>query len=118
MPTHIALGRSAGLDEAQLAALSSAAPVSPEVFSPIEQVVVEYARRLTRVEPISDDLYAELARHFTLHQIMELCVTIGIASTVNRFHATFHTPLDEKTRAAFADGSPLPLPARPDGTPT
>jgi alkylhydroperoxidase family enzyme len=88
--------------------------MSTEVFSPIEQVVVDYARRLTRVEPIDDDLYAELARHFTLLQIMELCFTVGIASTVNRFHATFHTPLDETTRAAFVDGDSLSMPAAPD----
>jgi alkylhydroperoxidase family enzyme len=117
VPTHVALGRSAGLDEAQLAALSSSAPGEPDMFSPTEQVVVDYARRLTRLEPIDDDLYAELTRHFTLQQIMELCFTVGIACTVNRFHATFHTPLDEKTQAAFADGSPLALPPRPDGTP-
>jgi alkylhydroperoxidase family enzyme len=112
VPTHVALGRSVGLDEAQLAAIADA--VAPEgVFSPVEQVVIEYARRLTRVEPIDDDLYADLLRHFTLQQVMELCFTIGIASVVNRFHATFHTPLDERTADAFAAGSPLPLPAPP-----
>ena len=117
MPTHVALGRSAGLDEAQLAALSSTAPGGPGVFTPAEQVVVDYARRLARLEPIDDDLYDELTRHFTLQQIMELCFTVGIACTINRFHATFHTPLDAKTQAAFAGGSPLPLPPRPDGHP-
>jgi hypothetical protein len=45
---------------------------------------------------------------------MELCFTIGIAGIVNRFHATFHTPLDERTRQAFETGSPIPLPAQPD----
>jgi len=109
----VALGRSAGLNEAQLAAVSDSTAISTEVFSPIEQVVVDYARRLTRPQPIDDDLYAELARHFTLEQIMELCFTVGIASTVNRFHATFHTPLDETTRAAFADGAPLSMPPAP-----
>jgi hypothetical protein len=45
---------------------------------------------------------------------MELCFTIGIAGIINRFHATFHTPLDEHTRAAFESGSPIAIPAPPD----
>ena len=112
MPTHIALGRSVGLDEEHISGLSEP-DLSTEVFSPIERVVVEYARRLTRLEPIDDGLYAELGRHFTLQEVMELCFTIGVASIINRFHATFHTPLDERTGAQFVDGSPLPLPDHP-----
>ncbi len=44
---------------------------------------------------------------------MELCCTIGVANVVNRFHATFHTPLDDRTRASLADGSPLGVPGEP-----
>lgn len=45
---------------------------------------------------------------------MELCFTVGIASVVNGFHATFHTPLDERTRDALATGAPLPIPGTPE----
>jgi alkylhydroperoxidase family enzyme len=112
VPTHITLGRSVGLTEAQLAGLAADELADPP-FSPLEQLVVRYARRLTRLEPIDDELYAELRRSFTLQEIMELCFTIGISNVVNRFHATFHTPLDARTRAALRDGSPLPLPEEP-----
>ena len=113
MPTHIALGRSVGLDEAKLRA--TADEDARDALTPVEQVVVDYARRLTRTEPIDDELFAALREHFTLHQLMELCFTIGIAGIINRFHATFHTPLDESTREAFERGSPIPIPAPPDG---
>ena len=63
--------------------------------------------------PIDDDLYAELRRHFTMHQLMELCVTVGISNVVHRFHATFHTPLDDRTREQVAGDAPLPLPEEP-----
>lgn len=112
MPTHIALGRSVGLTEEQLAGLARPEP-SEDQFSPVERVVVAYARRLTTGDAIDDDLYAELRRHFTLHQLMELCLTIGVANVVNRFHATFHTPLDERTREQVARDAPLPLPEEP-----
>jgi alkylhydroperoxidase family enzyme len=112
VPTHITLGRSVGLNEDQLAGL-----VNPELtdppFSPVEQLVVRYARRLTRLEPIDDHLYAELRQAFSLQQIMELCSTIGISNVVNRFHATFHTPLDDRTRDALGATSPIPLPEQP-----
>ena len=111
MPTHITLGLSVGLDEEQLGAIADSA--RGPVYSDVEQVVVDYARRLTRMEPIGDALYRDLRRHFTLQQVMELCFTIGVSNIVNRFHATFHTPLDERTQDALAGGSPLPLPPRP-----
>ena len=65
------------------------------------------------MEPIDDDLYAELERHYPTAQIMELCFTVGLSNIVNRFHATFHTDLDDDTAAEFRIGSPLPLPPLP-----
>lgn len=105
-----------GLSEEQLASLASQELTEPP-FTPVEQLVVRYARRLTRLEPIDDELYAGLQQAFTLQEIMELCFTIGISNVVNRFHATFHTPLDERTRAALGDASPLPLPDQPGPSP-
>ncbi len=101
-----------GLDEAKLAA--TADDTARDALTPLEQTVVDYARRLTRTEPIDDELFAALREQFTLQQLMELCFTIGIAGIINRFHATFHTPLDEHTRAAFESGSPIAIPAPPD----
>ena len=116
MPTHIALGRSVGLNEEQLAAIADddGDGVHDDALSDVERLVVTYSRRLTRSEPIDDDLYAALREQFTLHEVMELCLIIGISGIVNRFHATFHTPLDERTREAFEGSSPLPLPPTPD----
>jgi alkylhydroperoxidase family enzyme len=103
-----------GLDEAQLEEIVHA-DRPDAALSEIEQVVVEYSRRLTRLEPIDDELYAALQRHFTRNEMMELCFTIGVSAIINRFHATFHTPLDERTRVQFEHGSPIPFPERPRG---
>ncbi len=101
-----------GVSEAQLASLADPVLTDPP-FSPREQVVVRYARQLTRLEPIGDDLYAELQTLFTVQEIVELCCTIGVSNVVNRFHATFHTPLDDRTREAVGPAPPLPLPEEP-----
>ena len=74
---------------------------------------MRYARALTRLDPIDDELFADLQDHFSLGQIMELCMTVGVSNVVNRFHATFHTPRDGHTAAALSDSAPLPLPDQP-----
>jgi alkylhydroperoxidase family enzyme len=107
------LGRSTGLTETQLSHLLDD-PLPDDVYDDAERVAITYARRSTRMEPIDDELYAELERHYPPDQIMELCFTVGLSNIVNRFHATFHTDLDDHTTEAFRDGSPLPLPRLDD----
>jgi alkylhydroperoxidase family enzyme len=75
--------------------------------------VVRYARASTLLQPIDDELYGELARHFDTRQLIELCMTVGLANQVNRFHATFLTDLDEAIGSALATSCPLPLPPKP-----
>jgi alkylhydroperoxidase family enzyme len=114
VPTHIPLGRSLGLTDEQIAHLLDDA--LPEgMYEPVQSAIVRYARRSTRMEPIDDALFTELARHFDTRQLMELCFTVGISNMVNRFHATFRTPLDEHTSATLADSCPLELPPEPTG---
>jgi alkylhydroperoxidase family enzyme len=92
----VALGRGAGIDEEKLAHVGDD-PLPTDLYSPDELAVVRYARVSTRMEPITDQLYAELAEHFDERQIIELCMTVGLSNVVNRFHATFLTDLDDAT---------------------
>jgi alkylhydroperoxidase family enzyme len=108
------LGRSTGLSEAKLAHLLDDS-LPDDVYDDGERVAIVYSRRSTRMEPIDDELYSELERHYPPEQIMELCFTVGLSNIVNRFHATFHTDLDDDTAEAFRGGSPLPLPRLPGG---
>jgi alkylhydroperoxidase family enzyme len=112
VPAHIVSGRSVGIADEQIAHLGDD-PVPDGVFSDSERVVVEYAQRSTRMEPIDDDLYRRLSEHFATPAIMELCLIIGSANTVNRLHATFHTDVDDSFRDMLTDSCPLPLPESP-----
>ncbi|MDQ1397751.1 MAG: hypothetical protein QOG64_3010 [Acidimicrobiaceae bacterium] len=103
------LGRSAGLDEEQLRHIGDD-PVPEGVYGPAEQAIVEYARRSTHMDPITDDLYGRLAEHFTREQIIEICFTVGLSNMINRFHATFLTEVDEATNQVLGGSCPLPLP--------
>jgi hypothetical protein len=85
----------------------------PDVFSPEEAAIVRYSQASTRMEPITDAMYADLSRHFSTLQIMELWATVSLSNQVNRFHATFLTDLDEATLEDLGFSCPLPLPQLP-----
>ena len=106
------LGRAAGLTEEKLAHLGDD-PLPDGVYEPEEAAIVRYAQRATRLEAIDDDLYAELAAHFSTEQLIEICFTVGFSNMINRFHATFRTDLDGIIRAAVGDACPLPYPEAP-----
>ena len=111
------LGRSAGLSDAQLAALD-ADPLPAGVFAAEDAAIVRYARQSTVRIVVDDALYADLAHHFTSRQIVDITLVVGLSNLVNRFHATFHTDVDEATLASIAaggDAPPLALPSAPTG---
>ena len=106
------LGRSAGITDEKLARLGDD-PFPTGVYTDEELAILRYARASTRLQPIDDELYAGLTRHFDLLQIMELWLIVGMANSTNRFHTTFLTPLDERTSELLAASCPLPLPSEP-----
>jgi alkylhydroperoxidase family enzyme len=114
VPTHIPLGRSLGIDDTQLAHLGDH-PLPEDLYDDVQQAIVRFAQRSTRMDPIDDDLFAELSEHFDTRQLMELCLTVGISNIVNRFHALFRTPLDDETVTVLGASCPLPLPPEPSG---
>lgn len=116
------LGRSLGLSEDQLRHLND--DLLPQgVYDPAEAAIVRYAQKSTRLEPIDEGTYADLARHFSVPQIMDICLTVGLSNMVNRFHATFLTDVDAATIEAAEAGDaaasscpiPRPKPPRPEG---
>jgi alkylhydroperoxidase family enzyme len=96
----VVLGRSTGIPEEKLVHVADD-PLPDGVYEPSEVAVIRYAQASTRLEPITDDLYAELTAHFEVQQIIEICLTIGLSNLVNRFHATFLTDVDAATMEAL-----------------
>lgn len=111
------LGRAAGLNEEKLAHLADY-PLPEGIYEADEAAIVRYAQASTRMEPITDEIYNELGAYFSEQQIIEICFTIGMSNTINRFHATFLTQLDPSTREAVEATCPLPFPAQPSDVET
>jgi alkylhydroperoxidase family enzyme len=101
------LGRSVGLKDEEMAAMAEWATVS--VFDDTDLLVLRYAEVLTRENRVSDALYAELAARFPREELLELCMAVGLAALVNRVHATFHTDVDDSTRAQVGDAPFCPI---------
>ena len=45
--------------------------------------------------PIDDSTYQGLAKYFSVPQIIEICLNVGLAQITNRFNATFLTEVDD-----------------------
>jgi len=106
------LGRSVGLTEEKIAHLGDD-PLPDGVYEPAEAAIVRYSQASTQLRPITEELYGDLARHFDIKQIIELCATVGLSNQVNRFHATFLTDLDPGITDALGGSCPLFLPPPP-----
>ncbi|MDP9454958.1 MAG: hypothetical protein CYG60_18195 [Actinobacteria bacterium] len=118
MPTHTMLGRSVGLTEEKIRHLGDDEP--PEgAYTPAERAIVSYARKATLEVAVDDETYGALEAHYAREQIIEIWALVAVANSINRFHATFHTDVDEEILEAVeagdeaAGGPALDMPSRP-----
>ncbi|MCD2192983.1 hypothetical protein LQ327_06220 [Actinomycetospora endophytica] len=75
-------------------------PLPEGMFSPAEAAIIVFARTSTWMQPITDEIYANLQEHFDTKQIMEISFTVGLDQLISRFHATVRTDLDGVTAEA------------------
>ncbi|MGH3088178.1 MAG: carboxymuconolactone decarboxylase family protein [Rubrobacteraceae bacterium] len=101
------------MTEEQISHLGDEEP--PEgVYTEAEAALVEYARVSTETIAINDKLYEKLTKHYDREQVMEIWAVVGVANMINRFHATFHTDVDEETMDGLEPSScPIPIPQKP-----
>jgi uncharacterized peroxidase-related enzyme len=86
-------GRRAGLTDEQLEAVNGQYTDSP-LFSPVEKLALRYAEELTTTVRTNDNLMAELKKHLSEADIVELNLTVGVANLTNRFNMSFMTDPD------------------------
>ena len=112
------LGRSIGISEEKLQHLGDD-PLPDGVYSEGEAAIVRYAQRSTKMLSIDDTTYQALTKHFSVQQIIEICLNVGLAQMTNRFNATFLSDVDEyileaNQRAGGAAGTcPIHYPPMP-----
>ena len=58
-----------------------------EQWTPAERVALQYAEQVTRdARRVSDDMWAELQRHFDAGEIVELTAATSLFNMFNRFN--------------------------------
>ena len=92
LESHKGTGRRVGVTDQQIQDLGNYAESS--AFTPLEKLVLQYAEELTRSVKSSDAIMAELAKHLSEADIVELNLTVGVANLTNRFNMSFLTDLD------------------------
>ena len=78
---HLRMARKAGVTEEQIAALGSSR--SSSAFSEKEKAALSLAEAVTRGS-VSDELQAEVLRHFDMHDYVELCIVAAFYAMVAR----------------------------------
>ena len=88
------LGRGIGISEEKLRHMGDD-PLPDGVYSEAEAAIVRYAQRSTKMLSIDNTSYQALAKHFSVQQIIEICLNVGVAQITNRFNATFLSDVDD-----------------------
>jgi 4-carboxymuconolactone decarboxylase len=78
----VAFADAVGLDAAQLASTAGAG-FADDVWSDAERSVLRLADELHEASTVGDELFAELQRHFSSQQILELVITAGWYHTIS-----------------------------------
>jgi 4-carboxymuconolactone decarboxylase len=104
------VGRKQGLTDEQIRDLlefeTSAA------FSELEKLVLRYAKAMTETPvDVSDELFAQLQKHFNPQQMVELTSAIAWENYRARFDHAFGIEAE-----GFSEGAVCALPARPRET--
>lgn len=103
-----------GITEEQLSHLADD-PLPAGLYRESDAVIIRYAQQSTRSIEIDRELYGELVARFSITQIMEMCLLVGMANFTNRFHATFLTDVDGNLLTECDAGAcAIPFPPLPD----
>ena len=90
---HAQMAKMFGLNDEQINALKTGN--SNKGFSDKEQVVIEYARQVTKdAEEVTEDLFKRLRSYFNDSQIVNLTLIIGLMNVFNRFNGALRVELE------------------------
>lgn len=84
-----------GIDEKKLAAVRDYK--SSSLFSPAERAALDLATAASAIpNGVTDAMFAELRKHWSEEQIVEIVAAIAATGFVNRWNTTMATPLEDE----------------------
>jgi alkylhydroperoxidase family enzyme len=99
---HVPIAQATGATEAQVAALECG-DIAADAFDPTEQAVLRFTTEVLRDVRASDAAFAEVARHLSPQEIVELVVTVGYYMLIARLLETTAVDLDPPAGTKITD---------------
>ena len=99
---HVPIARAAGASELEIEALERA-DLNAECFGPVERIALHFTTEVVRDVRAQDRTFAELARHLSPQEIVELILTIGYYMMIARLLETTAVDLDPPAGTAVVD---------------
>ncbi|MDH3214135.1 MAG: carboxymuconolactone decarboxylase family protein [Myxococcales bacterium] len=90
---HDPIGRAMGITAAQMAALARG-DIEAECFDDVDRLVLRFTVEVVERVKASDAVFAEMRRHFSPQEIVELILAIGFYMTVARLLETTEVDQD------------------------
>ncbi len=83
------------------------------MFEPDEEAIIAFAKASALFQPITDELWDGLRRHFNIKQTLEIVFLVGMSQLVSRFHAAVRTDVDAETMEAVGHTCQVRIPPPP-----
>ena len=99
---HVPIAKASGATDAQVAALERG-DVAADAFDTVERAVLRFTTEVLRDVRASDASFAELARHLSAQEIVELIVTVGYYMLIARLLETTAVDLDPPAGTKVVD---------------
>ena len=99
---HVPIAKACGATDAQVAALERG-DVAADSFDPVERAVLRFTTEVLRDVRASDASFAELARHLSAQEVVELIVTVGYYMLIARLLETTAVDLDPPAGTKVVD---------------
>ena len=99
---HVPIAKSVGATDAQIAALERG-DVKAACFDPVEALVLRFTTEVVEKVGASEATFAEMQRHFSPREIVELILAIGFYMTIARLMETTKIDLDPPAGTRIVD---------------
>jgi alkylhydroperoxidase family enzyme len=99
---HVPIARAAGASELEIEALERH-DLNAECFGPVERIALLFTTEVVHDVRAQDRTFAELARHLSPQEIVELILTIGYYMMIARLLETTAVDLDPPAGTAVVD---------------
>ncbi len=99
---HVPIAKATGMTEEQIAALERV-ELEAECFNEVEKATLRFIAEVVEQVKASDETFAELKRHLSDREVVELIITIGYYMLMARLTECTETDVDEPAGTAIVD---------------